>query len=93
MARKVNVRTKNKMNIGIKRYCNPPDQVHSHLLPQSMHSLISLAILSDWIPILWNSISQILINSQFLGQLLMRRDEVWSLIIPHAFPNQVLVGL
>ena len=56
-------------------------------LPQSMHSLISLAILSDWITISCNSISQILINSQFLGQLLMRRDEVWSLIIPHAFPK------
>ena len=38
MARKVNVRTKNKMNIGIKRYCNPPDQVHSHLfLNQCIH--------------------------------------------------------
>ena len=56
-------------------------------LPQSMHSLISLAILSDRITIPCNSISQILINSQFLGQLLMRRDEVWSLIIPHAFPK------
>ena len=56
-------------------------------LPQSMHSLISLAILIDWITISCNSISQILINSQFLGQLLMRRDEVWSLIIPHAFPK------
>ena len=57
-------------------------------LPQSMRSLISLAILSDQITIPCNSISQILIDSQFLGQLLMRRDEVWSLIIPHVFPNQ-----
>ena len=58
-------------------------------LPQSMHSLISLAILDDWIPISWQpNLSKLeqLPNSLIL--LLMGRDEVWSLIIPHVFPNQ-----